>query len=226
MDKIYIIEDDENIRNLLKIALEGFGYEAEGFETAEEGLERIKEEVPSLAIFDWMLPGMDGVTAIRKIRQTDGLQELPIMLLTAKEKELDKVVGLDCGADDYMVKPVNVNEMVLRVGALLRRAQILSEHKIIIGSTEFDYDQMTVKIGSEIQVLPKKEFLLLYKLAASPGRTFTKQQLMDDVWGVETEADQHTIEVHIGRIRERFKENSDFEIVTMRGIGYKVVKKS
>ena len=98
MDKIYIIEDDENIRNLLKIALEGFGYEAEGFETAEEGLERIKEEVPSLAIFDWMLPGMDGVTAIRKIRQTDGLQELPIMLLTAKEKELDKVVGLDCGA--------------------------------------------------------------------------------------------------------------------------------
>ena len=104
MDKIYIIEDDENIRNLLKIALEGFGYEAEGFETAEEGLERIKEEVPSLAIFDWMLPGMDGVTAIRKIRQTDGLQELPIMLLTAKEKELDKVVGLDCGADDYMVK--------------------------------------------------------------------------------------------------------------------------
>ena len=114
----------------------------------------------------------------------------------------------------------------LRVGALLRRAQILSAHKIIIGSTEFDYDQMTVKMGSEIQVLPKKEFLLLYKLAASPGRTFTKQQLMDDVWGVETEADPHTIEVHIGRIRERFKENSDFEIVTMRGIGYKVVKKS
>ena len=106
MDKIYIIEDDENIRNLLKIALEGFGYEAEGFEKAEEGLERIKEEAPSLAIFDWMLPGMDGVTAIRQIRQTDGLQELPIMLLTAKEKELDKVVGLDCGADDYMVSPL------------------------------------------------------------------------------------------------------------------------
>ena len=113
MDKIYIIEDDENIRNLLKIALEGFGYEAEGFETAEEGLERIKEEAPSLAIFDWMLPGMDGVTAIRQIRQTDGLQELPIMLLTAKEKELDKVVGLDCGADDYMVKPFGVLELSL-----------------------------------------------------------------------------------------------------------------
>ena len=123
MDKIYIIEDDENIRNLLKIALEGFGYEAEGFETAEEGLERIKEEVPSLAIFDWMLPGMDGVTAIRKIRQTDGLQELPIMLLTAKEKELDKVVGLDCGADDYMVKPFGVLELSARIRSLLRRAK-------------------------------------------------------------------------------------------------------
>ena len=123
MDKIYIIEDDENIRNLLKIALEGFGYEAEGFEKAEEGLERIKEEAPSLAIFDWMLPGMDGVTAIRQIRQTDGLQELPIMLLTAKEKELDKVVGLDCGADDYMVKPFGVLELSARIRSLLRRVR-------------------------------------------------------------------------------------------------------
>ena len=144
-----------------------------------------------------------------------------MLMITAKGTFDDMRQGFLSGSDDYMVKPVNVNEMVLRVGALLRRAQILSEHKIVIGSTEFDYDQMTVKIGSEIQVLPKKEFLLLYKLAASPGRTFTKQQLMDDVWGVETEADPH-----IGRIRERFKENSDFEIVTMRGIGYKVVKKS
>ena len=122
MDKIYIIEDDENIRNLLKIALEGFGYEAEGFETAEEGLERIKEEVPSLAIFDWMLPGMDGVTAIRKIRQTDGLQELPIMLLTAKEKELDKVVGPRLGADDHMAA-ASVLELSARIRSSLRRAQ-------------------------------------------------------------------------------------------------------
>lgn len=123
MDRIYIIEDDENIRNLLKIALEGFGYEAEGFETAEEGLARIEEAAPSLAIFDWMLPGMDGVTAIRKIRQTDGLRELPIMLLTAKEKELDKVVGLDCGADDYMVKPFGVLELSARIRSLLRRVK-------------------------------------------------------------------------------------------------------
>ena len=121
MEKIYIIEDDENIRNLLKIALEGFGFEAEGFETAEEGLERIRQECPSMAIFDWMLPGMDGVTAIRQIRQTEGISGLLIMLLTAKEKELDKVVGLDCGADDYMVKPFGVLELSARIRSLLRR---------------------------------------------------------------------------------------------------------
>lgn len=121
--KIYIIEDDENIRNLLKIALEGFGFEAEGFETAEEGLERIRQECPSMAIFDWMLPGMDGVTAIRQIRQTEGISGLPIMLLTAKEKELDKVVGLDCGADDYMVKPFGVLELSARIRSLLRRVR-------------------------------------------------------------------------------------------------------
>ena len=151
--------------------------------------------------------------------------QIPVLMITAKSSFDDMRQGFLSGSDDYMVKPVNVNEMVLRVGALLRRAQILNEHKIVIGSTEFDYDAMTVVTGDETLVLPKKEFLLLYKLAASPGRTFTKQQLMDEVWGYETEADPHTIEVHIGRIRERFKENPDFEIVTMRGLGYKVVKK-
>lgn len=151
--------------------------------------------------------------------------QIPVLMITAKGSFDDMRQGFLSGSDDYMVKPVNVNEMVLRVGALLRRAQILNEHKIVIGSTEFDYDAMTVTTDKESLVLPKKEFLLLYKLAASPGRTFTKQQLMDEVWGYETEADPHTIEVHIGRIRERLKDNPDFEIVTMRGIGYKVVKK-
>ena len=121
MDRIYIIEDDDNIRNLLKIALDGFGYDTESFETAEEGLARMKEEPPSLAIFDWMLPGMDGITAIKQIRSTDGLKNIPIMVLTAREKELDKVVGLDCGADDYMVKPFGVLELSARIRSLLRR---------------------------------------------------------------------------------------------------------
>ena len=123
MERIYIIEDDENIRNLLKIALEGFGYAAEGFETAEEGLARMREEKPDLVIFDWMLPGMDGTEAIKEVRNTEQLKYVPIMLLTAKEKELDKVVGLDCGADDYMVKPFGVLELSARIRSLLRRTK-------------------------------------------------------------------------------------------------------
>ena len=181
------------------------------------------KEYIDLIISDIMMPVMDGYELVSELRSAG--YQIPVLMITAKGSFDDMRQGFLSGSDDYMVKPVNVNEMVLRVGALLRRAQILNEHKIVIGSTEFDYDAMTVTTDKESLVLPKKEFLLLYKLAASPGRTFTKQQLMDEVWGYETEADPHTIEVHIGRIRERFKDNPDFEIVTMRGIGYKVVKK-
>ena len=223
MDKIYIIEDDENIRNLLKIALEGFGYEAEGFETAEEGLERIKEEVPSLAIFDWMLPGMDGVTAIRKIRQTDGLQELPIMLLTAKEKELDKVVGLDCGADDYMVKPIDMEELLLRVKVLLKRANAANEKKLIIGNLVLDYKQMSVTYKGKNYQLTQKEFLLLYKFLSTPDTIFTRQELIEEIWGLDNESDFRTVDVHIKRIREKLSDIKEFEILTIRGIGYKAI---
>ena len=186
MDKIYIIEDDENIRNLLKIALEGFGYEAEGFEKAEEGLERIKEEAPSLAIFDWMLPGMDGVTAIRQIRQTDGLQELPIMLLTAKEKELDKVVGLDCGADDYMVKPFGVLELSARIRSLLRRAK-REEKKDILKFEEIEINKKTREVTSSGHFceLTLKEFELLVYLMENQSRVVTRDELLNQVWGYE-----------------------------------------
>ena len=222
--KILLVEDSDTQLKFLRDGLVANGFEVETATNGGEGYKKIFEYVPDIVVSDIMMPVMDGYELVSRLRAAG--YQIPVLMITAKGTFDDMRQGFLSGSDDYMVKPVNVNEMVLRVGALLRRAQILSEHKIVIGSTEFDYDQMTVKIGSEIQVLPKKEFLLLYKLAASPGRTFTKQQLMDDVWGVETEADPHTIEVHIGRIRERFKENSDFEIVTMRGIGYKVVKKS
>ena len=235
MFNILIVEDDKELSQLFQKVLEKNGYQIKCASDGLQALKTLDTTYIDLIISDIMMPVMDGYELVSRLRAAG--YQIPVLMITAKgtfddmrqgflSGSEDKIEGFISGADDYMVKPVNVNEMVLRVGALLRRAQILSEHKIVIGSTEFDYDQMTVKIGSEIQVLPKKEFLLLYKLAASPGRTFTKQQLMDDVWGVETEADPHTIEVHIGRIRERFKENSDFEIVTMRGIGYKVVKKS
>ena len=221
--QILIVEDDKELSQLFQKVLEKNGYQVKSASDGAQALEVLDKEYIDLIISDIMMPVMDGYELVSELRSAG--YQIPVLMITAKGSFYDMRQGFLSGSDDYMVKPVNVNEMVLRVGALLRRAQILNEHKIVIGSTEFDYDAMTVTTDKESLVLPKKEFLLLYKLAASPGRTFTKQQLMDEVWGYETEADPHTIEVHIGRIRERFKDNPDFEIVTMRGIGYKVVKK-
>ena len=224
MDKIYIIEDDENIRNLLKIALEGFGYEAEGFETAEEGLERIKEEVPSLAILDWMLPGMDGVTAIRKIRQTDGLQELPIMLLTAKEKELDKVVGLDCGADDYMVKPFGVLELSARIRSLLRRAK-REEKKDTLTFEDIVVNKKTREVTSEGHLceLTLKEFELLVYLMENQSRVVTRDELLNQVWGYEYDGETRTLDMHIKTLRQKLHD-AGAQIKTVRGVGYRFLK--
>ena len=222
MFQILIVEDDKELSQLFQKVLEKNGYQVKSASDGALALEILDKEYIDLIISDIMMPVMDGYELVSELRSAG--YQIPVLMITAKGSFDDMRQGFLSGSDDYMVKPVNVNEMVLRVGALLRRAQILNEHKIVIGSTEFDYDAMTVTTDKESLVLPKKEFLLLYKLAASPGRTFTKQQLMDEVWGYETEADPHTIEVHIGRIRERLKDNPDFEIVTMRGIGYKVVK--
>lgn len=223
MFKILIVEDDTELSRLFQKVLIKNGYQVRAAVDGAQALEVLEKEYIDLMISDIMMPVMDGYELISELRAAG--YQLPVLMITAKSSFDDMRQGFLSGSDDYMVKPVNVNEMVLRVSALLRRAQMMNEHKIVIGSTELDYDAMTVTAGTDSQVLPKKEFLLLYKLAASRGRTFTKQQLMDDVWGYETEADPHTIEVHIGRIRERLKDNPDFEIVTMRGIGYKVVQK-
>jgi DNA-binding response OmpR family regulator len=148
------------------------------------------------------------------------------MMITAKDAFDDMRLGFLAGSDDYMVKPVNVNEMVLRVGALLRRARMISERRQTIGGTVLECDSLTVTANGEAVVLPQKEFMLLYKMISYPGRIFTRQQLMDDIWGYGASSDTHTVEVHIGRLREKFKESPDFEIITIRGIGYKVLKKS
>lgn len=224
MDKIYIIEDDENIRNLLKIALEGFGYEAEGFETAEEGLARIEEEAPSLAIFDWMLPGMDGVTAIRKIRQSDNLRELPIMLLTAKEKELDKVVGLDCGADDYMVKPFGVLELSARIRSLLRRAK-REEKKDVLNFEDIVVNKKTREVTSEGHLceLTLKEFELLVYLMENQSRVVTRDELLNQVWGYEYDGETRTLDMHIRTLRQKLGEKGSSCIKTVRGVGYRLV---
>lgn len=225
MDRIYIIEDDENIRNLLKIALEGFGYEAEGFETAEEGLARIEEAAPSLAIFDWMLPGMDGVTAIRKIRQTDGLRELPIMLLTAKEKELDKVVGLDCGADDYMVKPFGVLELSARIRSLLRRVK-REEKKDVLSYEGIVVNKKTREVTSEGHLceLTLKEFELLVYLLENQSRVVTRDELLNQVWGYEYDGETRTLDMHIRTLRQKLGEKGSPCIKTIRGVGYRLVR--
>lgn len=225
MDRIYIIEDDENIRNLLKIALEGFGYEAEGFETAEEGLARIEEAAPSLAIFDWMLPGMDGVTAIRKIRQTDGLRELPIMLLTAKEKELDKVVGLDCGADDYMVKPFGVLELSARIRSLLRRVK-REEKKDVLSYEGIVVNKKTREVTSEGHLceLTLKEFELLVYLLENQSRVVTRDELLNQVWGYEYDGETRTLNMHIRTLRQKLGEKGSSCIKTIRGVGYRLVR--
>ena len=169
-----------------------------------------------------MMPVMDGYELVSSLRQA-GINT-PVMMITAKDAFDDMRLGFLSGTDDYMVKPVNVNEMVLRVGALLRRAQMINERRQTIGNTILECDSLTVTCNGESMVLPQKEFMLLYKMASFPGRIFTRQQLMDDIWGYESDSDTHTVDVHIGRLRDRFRDNPDFKIVTMRGVGYKVVK--
>ena len=169
-----------------------------------------------------MMPEMDGYELVSSLR-TAGYS-IPVMMITAKDAFDDMRMGFVSGTDDYMVKPVNVNEMVLRVGALLRRAQMINDRRLVIGGTVMECDSLTVTWDGQSAVLPLKEFMLLYKMASFPGRIFTRQQLMDDIWGYDSDTDTHTVDVHIGRLRDRFRDSKDFKIITMRGVGYKVVK--
>ena len=222
MLKILIVEDDRELRQLFARVLEKNGYQVETAENGAEALKILGRGYVDLIISDIMMPVMDGNALVRALRD-DGVKT-PVLMITAKSTLDDMREGFLSGTDDYMVKPVNVNEMVLRVGALLRRARMLSERRQKIGETLLECDSLTVSRGGRSMVLPQKEFMLLYKMAAYPGKIFTRQQLMDEIWGYNAEVDSHTVDVHIGRLRERFKDNPDFRIVTMRGVGYKVVR--
>lgn len=222
MLKILIAEDDYELRQLFSHVLTKNGYTVKGVSNGKEALDALDRDYYDLIISDIMMPVMDGYELVRQLR--DSGSTTPIMMITAKDAFDDMRMGFLSGTDDYMVKPVNVNEMVLRVGALLRRAQMINERRLTIGSTVLECDSLTVITGGESVVLPQKEFMLLYKLASFPGRIFTRQQLMDEIWGYDNESDTHTIDVHIGRLRDRFRNNEDFKIVTIRGVGYKVVK--
>lgn len=222
MMKILIAEDDKELRELFSYVLSKNGYTVRGVADGQAALDALDEEYFDLIISDIMMPRVDGYALVRQLR--DAGINTPVLMITAKDAFDDMRLGFLSGTDDYMIKPVNVNEMVLRVSALLRRAQIISDHRQVIGDTVMECDSLTVTTSEGSAVLPQKEFMLLYKMASFPGKTFTRQQLMDDIWGYESDSDSHTVEVHIGRLRERFRDNKDFKIVTMRGLGYKVVK--
>lgn len=224
MFKILIAEDDRELRMMYQRVLVKNGYAVRGVANGKEALEVIDQEYIDLIISDIMMPVMDGYEFVRSLRESGN--KTPVLMITAKGTFDDMREGFLSGTDDYMVKAVNVNEMVLRVGALLRRAQMINDRRQAIGNTEMEYDSMTVITPDGRVTLPQKEFMILYKLASYPGRIFTKQQIMDDIWGYDTETDPHTVDVHIGRLRDRFRDNPDFQIVTMRGVGYKVVKKA
>lgn len=220
---VLLVEDDIKLRQLFCTVLTKSGYRTIGAGDGAEALEIIDKEYIDIIISDIMMPNMDGYELTKTLR--DARINIPILMITAKESFQDKRQGFLAGTDDYMVKPIDVNEMVLRVGALLRRAKIINEKKLSLGNTTLEYDCLTVYYNGIQSVLPQKEFYLLYKLASYPNKTFTRQQLMDEIWGMDSESDSHTVEVHINRLRERFKDNNDFEIVTVRGLGYRAVKK-
>ena len=222
MFKILIVEDDQELRQLFGHVLLKNGYAVKEVANGKEALDALETDYYDLMISDIMMPQMDGFELVRSLRETGN--RIPVLMITAKDAFDDMRVGFLSGTDDYMVKPVNVNEMVLRVSALLRRAQMINERRQVLGNTILECDSLTVTTETGSMVLPQKEFMLLYKMASFPGRIFTRQQLMDDIWGYDTDSDTHTVDVHIGRLRDKFKDSMDFKIVTMRGVGYKVTK--
>ena len=222
MFNILVAEDNADMRELLCTALSDSGYHTIPAKDGIDALEIMDKEYIDLIVADIMMPNMDGYELTKSLRSAN--YELPILMVTAKDQFIDIQNGFRAGTDDYMIKPINVKELVLRVVALLRRAKISSEKKIVVGSTVLNYDALTVTLHGEETILPQKEFYLLYKLLSYPNKIFTRQQLMDEIWGMFSETDERTINTHINRLRERFRDCTDFEIVTVRGLGYKAVK--
>ena len=221
MFQILVVEDDKNVRRLMSAVLTRYGYEPIPAENGEEALEILDHKHVDLILLDVMMPRMDGYEFTNTLRQAGSM--IPILMVTARETQNDKKRGFIVGADDYMVKPVDEEEMILRIGALLRRSKIAGERKLTVGKTTFLYDSMAAKTPDGMIELPQKEFLLLYKLLSYPNKIYTRRQLMDEIWDMDSESDERTVDVHVSRVRERFRDNGDFEILTVRGLGYKAV---
>ena len=223
MFQILIVEDDKNVRRLMETVLIRYGYEPLSARDGYEALEVLDRKHVDLILLDVMMPRMDGYEFTNTLR-TSGCN-IPILMVTARETQNDKKRGFIVGADDYMVKPVDEEEMVLRIAALLRRSQIAGKRKLTVGKTTLFYDGFSVKADDKMLELPQKEFLLLFKLLSYPGKIFTRRQLMDEIWDMDSESDERTVDVHVSRLRERFREGEDFDILTGRGLGYKAVLK-
>lgn len=223
MYKILIVEDDSDLSELFKRVLVKNGYEVYQAVNGTEALEKLNKEYFDLVLSDIMMPDTDGYKLISALRESGN--KIPVLIVTAKGSLEDMRRGFNSGSDDYMVKPVNINELLLRVEALLRRFQMMNERKLIIGGTVMELDSLMVTSCGESSILPQKEFMVLYKMASFPGKIFTRQQLLDEIWADGNKSDTHTVDVHIGRLREKFRNSPDFEIVTIRDVGYKIMKK-
>lgn len=220
MFQILVVEDDPSLRRLMSAALKQHGYTPHTANDGAEALDLLDKTNIDMIISDIMMPNMDGYELTRQLRRAGF--NMPILMVTAKESFEDKQEGFMAGTDDYMVKPIDINEMILRVGALLRRAKMVSDHKLTIGSCVLDYDAVSISVGGQpAQTIPQKEFMLLFKLLSYPDKIFTRRELLDEIWGMEHEVDERTVDVHIKRVRERYRDCGDFEIITVRGLGYK-----
>ena len=223
MFRILVVDDNKHTRLLFKAILEAENYTVFTAEDGEDALRLMDREHIDLVVLDIMMPKMDGYEFTKLLR--DNNNNLPILMVSAKQLPVDKKKGFLVGTDDYMTKPVDEDEMLLRIRALLRRARIVNERKIVIGEVTLDYDSLTVRKGETLIELPQKEFLLLYKLLSYPGKIFTRIQLMDEIWGANSGTGWETVTVHIGRLRKKFESWEEFEIESVRGLGYKAVKK-
>lgn len=223
MFHILVVEDDRHTRMLFQAILEAANYTVFTAGNGEDALRVMEKEHIDLAVLDVMMPKMDGYEFTKILRENHN--NLPILMVSAKQLPADKRKGFLVGTDDYITKPIDEEEMLLRIHALLRRARIVNEQKIVIGDVILDYKSLTVSKHDEVVELPQKEFQLLYKLLSYPGQIFTRIQLMDEIWGVDSDTGWETVTVHVGRLRKKFEEWDEFEIESVRGLGYKAVKK-
>lgn len=221
MFNILVVEDDKNLKKLMVTYLKKNNYSTFEASNGEEALDIIDKQYIDLVISDIMMPKMDGYELLNELRTSN--YEIPIMLITAKSDISDKKQGFVLGADDYMVKPINIEEMILRVSVLLKRVKSANKRKITIGDLIIDYDQLSVLKHDKVYNLAQKEFYLLYKLLSTPNTIFTRQELIEEIWGLESESDYRTVDVHIKRLREKLSDLNEFEIITVRGVGYKSI---